>query len=263
MFQSLFRRSRTRRPLLGIIVFTVFFAIALSLISRWNQVGTDAEAGATNVGPTVVDSIRQWEDYTVIVEGRPVQISALRDERMQIVNVQQAPIEPVAKDEPQITTTQAPPATEEDVVEAPSETNMGTAADQQVVATLIPTSTPQPQPVQVQVTNNPNQGVIGFQAHMVQPGETLFRLTQIYPSTNYDMLARHGIYESSMVTGAVLQVPYANGAACSSGKACPIARGDTLFSLARLHGTTVQTLQQLNGIGPDFAISAGGAICVP
>ena len=105
--------------------------------------------------------------------------------------------------------------------------------------------------------------MIGFQAHTVQAGQTLFRLTQLYAGTNLDMLARHGIIEADMVVGNVIQVPYANGAACSTGRACPIAAGDTLYSLARLHNTTVLNLQQLNGIGQDFAISAGHAICVP
>ena len=77
------------------------------------------------------------------------------------------------------------------------------------------------------------------------------------------MLARYGITEAQMIVGAVIQVPYANGAACTKGKACPIAKGDTVYSLSRLHNTTVQNLQALNGIGPDFAITAGEAICVP
>ncbi len=36
-----------------------------------------------------------------------------------------------------------------------------------------------------------------------------------------------------------------------------VARGDTLFSLARRHGTTVEALRRLNGLGPTDGIAVG------
>lgn len=264
MFRTALRGSRTRRPLLGIIIFTIFLAVALSLIARWNRVGTSAEA--TENGPTVRDGVPQYEDFTVRVEESNIQVRALLNERVQIVR---APEQPQVKIEVQITTTPAPPPAEEGVTKAPDEQSMGAdesaSGSGQATQPPPPTSTPVPvAPTQAPVVvQDVNAGRVAFIAHTVQPGQTVFRMTQIYQNTNLDMLARYGVTEASMIVGNVIQVPYANGAACSTGKACPIAKGNTLFSLARLHGTTVQTLQQLNGIGPDFAITAGEAICVP
>ena len=41
-----------------------------------------------------------------------------------------------------------------------------------------------------------------------------------------------------------------------------VARGDTLFSLARRHGTTVEALRRLNGLGPTDGIAVGRTLRV-
>ncbi len=267
MFSRAIKRNRSRGPITGIIIATIFITVAFSLIRRWNEVGT--EAAVTNNGPTVVDSIQEWEEFTTQVEGRNIQIRALKGERIQLLRIPQPEPQPEVKVEPVTAPTQDPPP-EEDIVTAPDEQTMGEQQATESTPTPIPTATPlpvvvvastaTPQPI---IAFDPNSSLIGFRQHTVQAGETLFRLTQTYAGTNLDMLARHGITEADMIVGNVIQVPFANGAACSTGRACPIAAGDTLYSLARLHNTTVLNLQQLNGIGQDFAISAGHAICVP
>ncbi|MEM8857438.1 MAG: LysM peptidoglycan-binding domain-containing protein [Chloroflexota bacterium] len=231
-------------------------------MSRWNQVGQDAEAGS-DTGPVVIDPISDRDTYTKIVEGQEVLISASLTDRVSIVPQPQA--NPVANqgEQEQITTTPVPDPQEP--VQAPTEQSFGADAEG---AEPNPTATPVPPPPTPAPTAPPQQvqtdtsNLIAFVAHTVQQGQTLYRLTVLY-NTNYDMLARYGITEASMAPGAILQVPYANGAACSSGRACPIARGDTVFRLALNHGVTVDALRVANGIGADNAISAGGAVCIP
>ena len=266
MMRYLVKRRNTRGPVLGILIITIFVAIALSLLSRWNQVGQDAEAGSTT-GPVVIDPISDRDIYVKDVEGQPIQINASLNDRMRIV--QQPPNEPVAKQEEQeqITTTPvpAPQEAQSDAVQAPEDQSFGedaAGADPAPTATPVPaqpTATSVPQQTQLDVNTT---DLIAFATHVVQPGQTLYRLTVLY-NTNYDMLANHGITEASMKQGAILKVPYANGAVCPSGKACPIARGETVFRLALNHGVTVQALKDANGIGDDYAISAGGAVCIP
>ncbi|MEM9777711.1 MAG: LysM peptidoglycan-binding domain-containing protein [Chloroflexota bacterium] len=266
MIRYLINRRNTRGPVLGILVVTIFVAIALSLLTRWNQVGQDAEAG-NGAGPVVTDPLTERDIFTVVIEGQPIQINASIVERMRIVAP--PPNNPVAKQEEQdqISTTPvpAPQEAEPEAVQAPDDQSFGEDAAADVpppTATPVPpaptaTAVPQQQPV---ATDNTN--LIAFVSHSVQQGQTLYRLTVLY-NTNYDMLARYGITEASMVPGAVLNVPYANGAACPSGRACPIARGDTVFRLALNHGVSVEGLRAANGIGADNAISAGGAVCIP
>lgn len=258
MLRYLINRRNTLGPILGILVVTIFVAIALSLLIRWNQVGQDVEAG-----PVVTDPLTERDIYDILIEGQLIQINANRNERMRIIAP--PPNNPVAKTEEQeqITTTPVPAPQEAEPVQAPDDQSFGQDAAADAPP---PTATPVPEPTATSVPQPTgvadNTNLIAFVSHPVQQGQTLYRLTVLY-NTNYDMLARYGITEASMVPGAVLNVPYANGAACASGIACPIARGDTVFRLALNHGVSVEALRNVNGIGADNAISAGGAVCVP
>ncbi|MFF1959877.1 NlpC/P60 family protein [Streptomyces sp. NPDC058220] len=51
--------------------------------------------------------------------------------------------------------------------------------------------------------------------------------------------------------------------AARAGKKIVLRHGDTLFALAQRHGTSVRTLQQLNGLGTSTLIYAGDTLRVP
>ena len=64
-------------------------------------------------------------------------------------------------------------------------------------------------------------------------------------------------------TGSREQIPYANNAACSSGRAYPIREGDNLFRIGVNNGTTAEILRQINGFDANYSIDAGSAMCLP
>jgi LysM repeat protein len=55
----------------------------------------------------------------------------------------------------------------------------------------------------------------------------------------------------------------ANPAYCPGTFPYVVEQGDTLASIARKCGTTVQNLMQINGFGPNFRLDVTAVICVP
>lgn len=112
----------------------------------------------------------------------------------------------------------------------------------------------------------------GPRTHLVRPGETLYRIALLYQVT-VDALARaNGLVDPSriragqLLTIPVLHRPTPDGpaleAAARTFRGYTVRRGDTLFSIARRHGTTVTMLMQVNGLQSD-RIRAGQLLRVP
>lgn len=268
MFRYLFRQKNTRGPVLGIIVATVFIAIAASLLVSLNQQGGDVAAEGNAEAPNIVDQVDDRDRYSVSVEGREVQINAVSPNERMIIYVAPPPtpiptapvevvvVEDTAAKQPdvQITSTPVP---DPQVVVAPTETSFG--EDPNAAADGVPPTSVPPLANVVPVNQN---GLIAYLNHTVSAGETIYRLTQLY-NTSVTMLSESGISEADMIPGNVLNIPYANGAACPSGRAYPIREGDTLFRIGVNKGTTAPILQQINGLDANYSIDAGSALCLP
>ncbi|MGB1250667.1 MAG: LysM peptidoglycan-binding domain-containing protein [Candidatus Promineifilaceae bacterium] len=133
-----------------------------------------------------------------------------------------------------------------------------------VVATSIPTQVPLPTtpptiaPVQA-VSGNCGQLVT--RQHTVAAGDTLYRLTEMY-TTSLEQLAAYGINDGLMVVGNVINVP-STGCVCNSDRSHVVQPGQNVFRLAIQHGTTKETLQQLNGLNADYLILVGQRLCLP
>jgi len=96
--------------------------------------------------------------------------------------------------------------------------------------------------------------------HTVQPGENLFRIALRYGTTVGAIVAANNLPDSSSVrVGQELLIP---GSPPTGATTYVVQPGDTLYSIARRFGTTVETLATLNGIAPPYTIKVGQILIV-
>ena len=114
------------------------------------------------------------------------------------------------------------------------------------------TETPPPVP-----TSPPSAGGI---YHTVQRGENLYRISLRYGTTVNAIVAANNLPDSNSVkAGQVLLIPVASSAGAASYVVQP---GDTLYSIARRFGKTVETLAALNGLAPPYTIKVGQTLVI-
>lgn len=90
-------------------------------------------------------------------------------------------------------------------------------------------------------------GTTGTVVHQVRRGESLWVIARTYGVTEADLRRANGIRGSRIVVGQELEVP---GVATAPGGAFQheVRRGESLWTIARQHGTTVDELRRINGI---------------
>ena len=96
--------------------------------------------------------------------------------------------------------------------------------------------------------------------HTVQPGENLYRIALRYGTTVAAIVAANDLpNENSIQAGQTILIPVAS----STGQVTYVVqRGDTLFSIARRFGKTVDELAALNGIDSSYAIRVGQTLII-
>lgn len=96
--------------------------------------------------------------------------------------------------------------------------------------------------------------------YVVAPGENLFRIGLKFGMTAQAIAAANNITDPRRVqAGTMVLVPVP---APGGGYGYYVRRGDTLYSIARRFGMTVEELATLNNIGPDFIIHPGAVLKV-
>jgi len=139
------------------------------------------------------------------------------------------------------------------------------------VATVTPQILPSAAPATVApvtlvpptATLRPQASCITFTNYTVAAGDTLFSISRKYVTT-IALMARYGISSTSLVPGAVLRVPIGDPSCCAAGwTPYAVNEGETWFSIAQACGTTVQALQQGNGVGAGATLYMASIICVP
>jgi LysM repeat protein len=141
------------------------------------------------------------------------------------------------------------------VSDVPIEPTAETAAD----ATEVPTTAPTAAPA-APTAAPPASGAI---YHTVQAGENLYRISKRYGVTVEAIMAANGITDArSLKVGQVLLIPAAGGGTTGTG-AYVVQPGDTLYSIAKRFGTTVETLAALNGLAPPYTIKVGQSLVIP
>ncbi len=103
------------------------------------------------------------------------------------------------------------------------------------------------------------------QTHVVQAGETLYRIAVRYGLTVEQLAAANGITNPALIyVGQVLVIPNGDGESTASGTTSyTVAAGDTLYSIARRFNTTVATLVSLNGLSNANVLYVGQVLVLP
>ncbi|TVP74113.1 MAG: LysM peptidoglycan-binding domain-containing protein [Gemmatimonadales bacterium] len=83
--------------------------------------------------------------------------------------------------------------------------------------------------------------------HTVRRGESLWAIARAYGVTEQALRSANGLAGSRIVVGQELAVPGVAGAAGPTARHT-VRRGESLWTIARQHGTTVDALRQANGI---------------
>ncbi|BDZ37887.1 muramidase family protein [Microbacterium suwonense] len=109
--------------------------------------------------------------------------------------------------------------------------------------------------------------------HTVVRGDTVYAIARTYGTTVANIIAANGLGRSALIfpgqklsvgpaapaasPGSSAPAPASAPAAPASAKTHTVVRGDTLFGIARKHGTSVAVLLQANGLGTGSIIYPG------
>ena len=96
--------------------------------------------------------------------------------------------------------------------------------------------------------------------HRVARGESLWTIAQRYGLTEADLRRANGISGSRILVGQELRIPVGGGSVSTTHR---VAQGESLWTIARRHGTTVESLRQVNGIGASARIVPGQELLIP
>ena len=122
-----------------------------------------------------------------------------------------------------------------------------TTATPEVVVTVVPAPTTVPQQIE----------------YTVQWGDTLTSIAASYGTTPEAIMALNGMSNANLLSvGQVLRIPGQSSAPAGPNEYIVVA-GDTLFSIARRFGTTVEALQGANGIANPALIRVGQRLTIP
>ena len=107
------------------------------------------------------------------------------------------------------------------------------------------------------------------QTHVVQPGETLFRIALKYGVTVEALQAANGVYGTTIYAGQVLTIPDLNAplsvAPANSGAASAthvVQRGETLFTIGLKYNLQWTAIQAANGL-QGTTVYAGQKLVIP
>ncbi|PZA07603.1 MULTISPECIES: C40 family peptidase [unclassified Meiothermus] len=107
-------------------------------------------------------------------------------------------------------------------------------------------------------------GLAGAQElfHTVQRGETLFSIARRYGTTVETLMRLNGLSRPNLEVGQVLRLPAPAAQPQPAAATYSVQPGDTLFSIARRFGVTVEALQGENNL-TDTALSVGQVLKLP
>jgi LysM repeat protein len=107
-------------------------------------------------------------------------------------------------------------------------------------------------------------GLAGAQElfHTVQRGETLFSIARRYGTTVETLMRINSLSHPNLEVGQVLRLPAPAAQSQPPTATYSVQPGDTLFSIARRFGVTVEALQGENSL-TSAALSVGQVLKVP
>ena len=100
--------------------------------------------------------------------------------------------------------------------------------------------------------------------HVVQRGETLYSIAARYGTTVQAIAQANGLSNLNLVyVGQRLVIPSGGGSTAATGSTYTVRAGDTLWSIAARHGTTVSLLMQANGLTNANVVYVGQRLTIP
>jgi len=101
--------------------------------------------------------------------------------------------------------------------------------------------------------------------HVVVRGDTVFSLSRLHGISQEELMRRNGMTDPSQLRiGMRLSIPSPPGAAPTAAhSAHTVSPGETLFSIARSRGVTIQALRDANGFSQTHVLRAGERIRIP
>jgi LysM repeat protein len=109
----------------------------------------------------------------------------------------------------------------------------------------------------------PSGDQIIFVDYVVQPGDTLYRITT-KQVTSIELMAVHGISSVNLVPGNTLRLPVANPNYCPVGTQPYVVRpDDNVFRIAIEYNTTTEAIASANNLPADYRIDITQVLCIP
>jgi murein DD-endopeptidase MepM/ murein hydrolase activator NlpD len=100
--------------------------------------------------------------------------------------------------------------------------------------------------------------------HTLQRGETIYSIARAYGVSVQDILRLNGIVDAAKVqAGQRIRIPVQNAGGGTGGYSeHRVVRGETLYSIARRYGITLQELLDLNGLLSSYVLKEGDKLRV-
>ncbi|MDR1858030.1 MAG: M23 family metallopeptidase [Treponema sp.] len=102
--------------------------------------------------------------------------------------------------------------------------------------------------------------------HVVVRGDTIYSLSRTYRVSQEELMRRNDITDASrLLVGMRLAIPSAGGDSppAAARFEYTVSQNDTLYSIARRQGVTLQVLRDINGFSRDYVLKAGEKIKIP
>ncbi|GEM_PF-3993620 len=189
----------------------------------------------------------------------------------QITGDVMVPTVPPATPTPEETEPTPPPPPTAEPEEATAAPPGQPEAEPTTVAVESPTPTPEPAMAEAEATPAPS-GVTPAEesspaaqqrVHVVQKGDWIYAIARRYGVSPQAIIRANNIQSPDLVfPGQVLVIPSDGGAPPAGRVEHVVKAGETLFSIARQYGTTVQEIKRLNGLETDV-IYVGQVLVIP
>jgi len=107
--------------------------------------------------------------------------------------------------------------------------------------------------------------------HVVGRGDTVYSISRFYQVSAEELMRANGITDPSrlslgkrlIIPGRSAAAPVSNSTSAQTLVNYRVERGDTLYSIARTNGITLQRLLEINGFPSNHTLRAGDVIKVP
>jgi len=112
----------------------------------------------------------------------------------------------------------------------------------------------------VLLTLSSGEALAAERTHIVVRGDTIFSLARAHGVSQEELMRHNGLTDPAQLrAGMRLSIPSAQPSAAEH----IVAPGETLFSIARGWGVTLQALRDINGFSQDRVLRAGERIRIP